>query len=245
VRRQRLARPLYMPVINAVLRRSARILVPTTAHLEVSDELRPFRAKTAIVPFGVDHRLFAPPERQGREPVEGLFVGRLVGYKGLDVLLRAVAGTSLKVAIAGDGPLKEDLRSLASELGLEGQVRFLGEVSAEELPGLYREAGYFVLPSVTSAEMFGIVLTEAMASGLPVVYTDLETGVKEVPLEGVTGLRVPRGDSGALAGAMLRLTNEDKLRVEMGRAARGRVEELFTLDGMVASHLRLYDEVCG
>ncbi len=247
VRRQKIARPFYMPVINAVLRRAARILVPTESHIDVSDELDSFRSKVQVVPFGVDHRSFFPPSEKngGADEPEGLFVGRLVGYKGLDVLLDAVAGSDLKIAIAGEGPLRESLENQRNVLGIEKQVRFLGGVAAGDLPDLYRAADYFVLPSVTEAEMFGVVLVEAMASGLPVVYTDLETGVKEVPEAGITGLRVPRSDPKALREALTRIASDRSVRSKMGSAARKRVEDLFTLERTVESHRAVYQDVCG
>jgi rhamnosyl/mannosyltransferase len=169
----------------------------------------------------------------------------LVGYKGLGVLLRAVAGTTLRVVLVGDGPVRESLTKEIERGDLDQQVLLVGPVKDEELPGYYQAADYFILPSTTPAEMFGISLIEAMACGVPVISTDLTTGVREVNERDVTGLVVPRGDATALRGAMLRLTEDAELRQRMGAAARARVEERFTLPRMLESHLELCERLVG
>jgi rhamnosyl/mannosyltransferase len=173
----------------------------------------------------------------------GLFVGRLVGYKGLDVLLDAMAGTDLRMVLVGDGPERGDLERRAGALGLGDRVTFLGALGDDVLSSYYQAADYFVLPSTTSAEMFGIVLLEAMACGRPIITTDLPTGVREVNVPDVVGLVVPRSDAGALRQAMLRLAADAELRRRLGGAGRKRVEERYTLTHMVDAHLALYREV--
>ncbi len=254
VQRQRLARFVYRPLGRLVARRADATVVATRAHLEHAQDLGPAgRAKAVVIPFGVDPQRFAPtsaPDRPAVFPTRalgpvGLFVGRLVGYKGLGVLLRAVAGTTLRVVLVGDGPVRESLTKEIERGDLDQQVLLVGPVKDEELPGYYQAADYFILPSTTPAEMFGISLIEAMACGVPVISTDLTTGVREVNERDVTGLVVPRGDATALRGAMLRLTEDAELRQRMGAAARARVEERFTLPRMLESHLELCERLVG
>ena len=96
------------------------------------------------------------------------------------------------------------------------------------------------MPSTSPAEMFGIVLIEAMACRKPVISTALPTGVREVNERNVTGLEVPPGDTVALRQAMERLAGDATLRQRLGEAGRARVEQRFTLKQMVDEHLALY-----
>jgi rhamnosyl/mannosyltransferase len=252
VQRQRAVRLAYGPLARWVARRAAAVVVATKSHLAQAQDLGTVgREKARVVPFGVDAARFAPrpnpprpktfpPPDQG--PV-GLFVGRLVSYKGLDVLLRALQGSDLRFVIAGSGPLRPELDQSVKDLGLADRVTLTGEVSDEALPAYYQSADYVVLPSTTPAEMFGVALLEAMACGKPVVSTALPSGVREVNLADVTGLEVPPGDAGALRGAMQRLAGDAALRARLGAAGRKRVEEQFTLDRMLDAHLALCQEL--
>ncbi len=178
-------RLLYRPFLRAVLRRAARIIVSSPELVRHAVELQDFRDKCVVVPFGVDtQRLVATDEVRARADVLRarhqtpilLFVGRLVPYKGVDVRLRALHGIEATTLLVGAGPLRAMLETQARELGLSG-VRFLGAVSDAELTALYHAADLFVLPSVTRAEAFGVVQLEAMACGVPVVSTNLPSGV--------------------------------------------------------------------
>ena len=246
VRRQTLAKPFYWPLARSVLKRARAIVVPTRAHISASEELRGFETKVRVIPFGVDQVRFrtgSPPKRPpifGSAGPVGLFAGRLVGYKGLDVLIRAVSGTTLNVVIVGDGPLRASLERDAVAAGLGRQIRFAGDVPDADMPAYFQSADYLVLPSISPAEMFGIVLIEAMASGKAVISTALPTGVREVNERNVTGLEVAPGDPMALRRAMERLAGDSEFRQQLGAAGRARVEQRFTLKQMVDEHLALY-----
>jgi len=239
--------------VRSVLRRASAIVVATGSHIEVSRELEGFEGKVRVIPFGVDVERFSPGRVSARPAVfpsdpaipVGLFVGRLVGYKGLHVLIDAIRGTDLRVVVAGGGPERPALQERVARLNLGEQFIFAGEVSEDDLPTYYRAASYFVLPSITPQEMFGVALAEAMASGKPVITTALPTGVREVTLAGTTGIEVPVGDAAELRKAMRRLGEDAALRAKMGGAARQRVLERFTLDRMIAGHLALYEELAG
>jgi rhamnosyl/mannosyltransferase len=254
VQRQRVARLAYGPLAAAVSRRAAAVVVATASHLAHARDLGPAgRAKARVIPFGVDLTRFAPPSRTQRPPgfpppergPVGVFVGRLVSYKGLDVLVRAVRGTGLNLVIVGGGPLRHAVMQWIADAGVGDRVALAGEVGDAALPGYYQTADYVVLPSTTAAEMFGVTLLEAMACGRPLVSTALPTGVSEVNVAGVTGLQVPPGDAEALRQAMLRLAGDADLRTTLGAAGRQRVEEHFGLDRMVEAHLNLCSELCG
>jgi rhamnosyl/mannosyltransferase len=251
VQRQRAAAAAYRPLAWHVVHRAAAVVVATRAHLAHARDLGRVRAdKVRVIPFGVDERRFAPGHEAPPpffaalkpEPV-GLFVGRLVGYKGLDVLLRAVSGSALRVVIVGGGALRQWLEREVAAGGLSDRVVLAGEVDDSVLPACYRAADYVVLPSTSPAEMFGISLVEGMACGRPVVSTGLTTGVSEVNVPDVTGLVVPPGDAAGLRTAMERLAADRGLRERLGAAGRRRVEERFTLARMIEAHLGLCQEL--
>ena len=116
-----------------------------------------------------------------------LCVGRLVSYKGVEFLIRALESIKARLWIIGSGPLEASLKNLAREKGLADRIEFLGQLSDEEVVRYYHACDVFVLPSITNAEMFGVVQLEAMACRKPVISTNLPTGVPWVNQHGKTG----------------------------------------------------------
>jgi rhamnosyl/mannosyltransferase len=174
-----------------------------------------------------------------------LFVGRLIYYKGADVLVRAMEGVDADLVLVGRGPLESELRESVVARRMTDRVTFLPNVEQDELVAWYHAADVFALPSVARSEAFGLVQLEAHTSGTPVVSTNLTTGVPYVNEDGVTGLVVEPGDVRALADALDRLVNDDELRVRLGSQARERALERFTLDRMIEETLQLYGDVVG
>ena len=180
-----------------------------------------------------------PPAWQN-EPLV-LFVGRLVYYKGVDVLLEALRLTErARLAIVGVGPLFTRLAEQAARLGITERMKFLGAVPDDRLRSLYKCARFLVLPSVASSEAFGMVQLEAMAAGRPVISTDLKSGVPYVNRHGVTGLIVPPSDPRALAAAMKALLDDEPRALALGQAAQQRVLTEFHVDKVVDAHIELY-----
>ncbi len=244
---------LYRPFLRRVLRRAARIIVSSPRLAEHARELADFRDKCVVIPFGLDaSRLAATPVteqrsleiRQQSPGPSVLFVGRLVPYKGVDVLIDAAANlTTGRVLIAGDGPLRPALESRAAAAHLGDRLQFLGPLSDPELVAHLRACDVFVLPSVSRQETFGVVQLEAMACGKPVVSTDLPTGVPWVNVHEHTGLVVPPGDAKALADALNRLLADPALGARYGAAGRVRVERDFTVRAMTAATTAVYREI--
>lgn len=216
----------YAPIARPAYRRSERFVVSSPALAEHAAALAPYRDRVRVIPFGIDLSSW-----RGIEDASPfvLFAGRHVAYKGVDVLLRALQGTSIRAVIAGDGPKRPDWQALAGALGVAAQVRFTGEVPDVELRALMQSCSVLVLPSITRAEAFGYVQLEAMASSKPIVSTDVPSGVSWVNQHETTGLVVPAGDAEALRVALERLMGDRSLRRAFGDAGRRRVEEEFTL----------------
>ncbi len=187
--------------------------------------------KIHIYPRGVDTQHFHPSKRNGflgerfgmsgPEPVL-LYVGRISKEKNVHRLAQAFAlyrqkGGQGRLAVAGDGPFREEMEAM-----LAGKpVAFTGYLEGEDLARLYASCSVFVFPS--STDTFGNVVLEAQASGLPVIVTD-QGGPSESILPGRTGLVVEAGNVEALAQAMLELTEDEERREAMGRAARAHLE---------------------
>ena len=225
-------RMFYAPIAHPAYSRARRFIVSSPPLGEHAAALQPYRDRIAVIPFGIDpaHWTVAPASPNGTDPFV-LFVGRHVPYKGVDVMLRALQGTRIRAVIAGDGPQRERWHALAR--GLDVRAEFPGDLPDAEVHRLFNACAAFVLPSTTRAEAFGYVQLEAMASGKPVISTDVPSGVSWVNQHERTGLIVPAGDSAALRGAMLRLLGDEELRARLGRQARRRVEDAFTM-----THLR-------
>lgn len=253
VRQRRLAR-LYRPLLARVLRRVDRVVV--TSHL-VRDSLPwlgPVLDRVRVVPLGVDTDRFRPDQVASRGRLRQfwgvpedvpvlLFVGRLRHYKGGDVLLQALTRLAgVHLVVVGDGPLGEPWRRLADELGVAGQVTFAGSVPDADLPDWYGAADLFVLPSTSSAEAFGTVLLEAMASGLAVVSTEVGTATSWVNVDGLTGRVVPPADPAPLAAAVRQLLADPGRCRGMGLAGRARVETEFSRAAMVAGVQSVYED---
>jgi len=197
--------------------------------------------KIHIIPFGFR---FDYLRRRGEtaDPRLILFVGRLVGYKGIDTLLRAMPKVDGRLVIVGDGPLRSKLVRLARRLGAGERVAFVGAVSDEDLCRWYERASIYVQPSVNECEAFGISMLEAMHMGKPVVSTDLSTGVQAVNRHGVTGLVVPPGSPGALAAAFNSLLRDRGLALGLAAGAEKHQRE-FSANAMLDRHEALYQSL--
>ncbi len=244
----------YAALTRSFLRNVDAVLVASPQLAGNSRFLAAAQDRVHVVPFGIDPAPFArTPEGEiaaaGLRRTYGtplmLFVGRLVPYKGVDVLLRAMPHVPGSLVLVGDGPLRGDLEGLAVRLDLASRVHFIGSVPQDDLVALFHAADLLVLPSVTANEAFGLVQLEAHACGVPVVSTALPTGVPFANLHGVTGLVVAPGDAEELAAALGLLLDDGSLRAELGRRARARLLEEFTLEGMVDHVLSVYEELVG
>jgi rhamnosyl/mannosyltransferase len=244
-------RTFYRPFLEFALRRVSCVVVGSPP-MSNAPALAGHRDKCVVIPYGVDVDRFRPGVRvtaeanarreRARRPIL-LFVGRLVRYKGLEVLLEALPGLDAQTVIIGDGPHRAAIEAMVTARGLSDRVQLVGEVSEEDLVAWLHACVALVLPSTTRQESFGIVQLEAMLCGRPVVSTDLPTGVPWVNVHNQTGLVVPVGDAAALREALDRLVTDDELRLTLGDAARERVLQTFTADRMCTAMLSLYREL--
>jgi glycosyltransferase involved in cell wall biosynthesis len=241
ITRQRVLGALYRPILRRILSHMDAVIVGSEPMLDSSPMLADLHEVAHVVPYGV--RQFSPAGPVGREPSTFLFVGRLRRYKGLPVLLRALARTTgLDLRIVGSGPLQAELEQLCGSLGLAGRVCFLRDLSDGELDREYRRARALVLPSTDRSEAFGIVLAEALSRGTPCISTEVGTATSWVNLHGESGLVVEPGDPRALRRALELLAADDDLwhRLSAGATRRAR---MFSAAAMTDATLALYSSL--
>ncbi len=254
--RQRWAMRLYGPCLRAFLRRCDTIM-PTSPRLaENSEFLRPVAEKCRPVPLGMPLAPYARTvesahaAREVKRRYKGfpllVFVGILRYYKGLQFLISAMRAIEhARLAIIGDGPEGEKLKRLAGELGVADRIDFTGRLPDAGVVAHLQAADVFVLPSHLPGEALGLSQIEAMACGIPVVCTDLPTGVPFVNRDGETGFVVPPGDDEALAAAISKLLADQNLRFLMGEAALRRAHEVFSQEAMCNALAGVYTSVQG
>lgn len=245
----------YKPILKRFLRRADKIIVATKGHIDGSKYLKPYRNKCEIIPYGLniedyedieDFRPILSDLLVSKQNKKVLFTGRLVYYKGVEVLINAfekIIGCEL--FIVGKGNLESELKARVEELGLADKVHFMGNLSFDELKYAFADCDIFVLPSVANSEAFGIVQMEAMVYGKPVINTSLPTGVPHVSLDGQTGITVPPNDVLALAGAIQKLADDDDIREKFGQNAYKRTREKFGMQKMLDDIYGLYEELLG
>lgn len=252
VMKQRSLVRFYEPVSRAVLERADSIVVATENHLTYSKWLKDFAKKCQVIPFGI-HPKHAEKNMDVVKNIKEikdnhsryfLFVGRMVGYKGVNILLRAMQDVQSELVLIGVGPLLDKWKDLAKRLGVSSRTHFVGSVKDDQKFSAYLHgADALVLPSLNEAEAFGLVLLEAMSCGTPVVTTKLNSGVREVNQAGVTGIEVDPGQSAQLAKALRDISKNDELRLKMGQAAHERFQKYFLVDRFVDSYLNMYQQV--
>jgi len=232
----------YGLFLRRILKAADRILINNPRYLETSPWLQPVRHKCRVVPIGINLNRFKPITFSPSTPLKLLFVGRLRYYKGLDTLLQALARLpEVHLTIVGIGPMQAQWQALSHELGLNDRVVFAGEVDETQLPDYYHQADVFVLPSNARSEAYGIVLLEAMASGLPCISTELGTGTSWIVQDGVTGLVVPPQAPAALADAINKLATNQSLCQKFGEAGLARVRTEFSKEVMVNRIMQVYE----
>lgn len=206
------------------------------------------------LPFGVDGGRFSPRDlpqvwydQLGLDPTIPtiLFVGGMDSahyFKGVDYLLQALklltdAHLHFQAILVGEGNMRETYELHAKGMGLERHVRFVGRVGDDLLPNFYNLADVFVLPSIHRGEAFGMVLLEAMASGVPVVASDLP-GVRTIAER--AGVVVPPKQPRAIAEAIMTVLEQPTL----GQQARRAVEDAFTWSARTTALINVYTTIC-
>ncbi len=216
-----------------------------------------FGIESAVIPWGVDVNKFHPPTREERmyirkklqlrdEDLVLVFAGRLHPWKDPMTLVKATRllledNTNVHTFLVGNGPLEEPIRDAAKSLDVAERVKVVNDVDYDHgLTDYYHAADIFVLP--TKKEGFGLVLLEAMASGLPVVASD---GGASPEVVGDSGFLFRTGDPMSLAERISSLATDRSLREGLGDRARERAVRLFDWEQCCRSHIQAYSRIIG
>lgn len=250
--RQRAVMPIYKPVMNYLLKRADCIITATEGHINSSKYLKHYKDKCTIIPYGIDESLFKRGEDDENildrhsmsDGKKVLFVGRLVYYKGVEVLINSFENIkNAELFIVGEGVLKESLLKKVEELGIADKIHFLGRLDDNKLKACLRDCDILAFPSVANSEAFGLVQLEAMIYHKPVINTNLPTGVPFVSIDNETGFTVEPYDPKGFAKALQKLIDDDALRLEFGENAYNRVKSKFTKENMLDKVYRKYKEL--
>lgn len=220
-------------------KRRAAVVAVSPAVERYVREVSAHDPNTRVITNGVDTERFSPERRAPREN-HLLVVGRLEPAKGHTNLLRALPHVQahVTVEVVGDGSLRDDLEKLTHKLGLEERVHFVGATT--DVAGVYDTAVLTVIPSNWEGQ--GIVALEAMASGCPVVASDVD-GLRDVIDAEKTGVLVDTTDPEEFARTLDRVLGDDTLQKNLSQTARTRVQKEFSVQAMVQSYQQLYEDI--
>jgi D-inositol-3-phosphate glycosyltransferase len=221
------------------------------------------RGRIDVVPCGTDIKAFGKIERAAARQQLGIdpdqkvvfYVGRFDPRKGIETLVRAMAHptlrdqTNIKLMVGGgsrpgqkDGIERDRIEAIIEELGLSDRTVFVGQLNHDVLPAYYAAADVCVMPS--HYEPFGLVAIESMASGTPVVASNVG-GLQFTVIPEETGLLVPARDEAAFAVAINRIISDPVWRDKLGKAGRERVQSHFSWDGIASNLGDLYTSLLG
>jgi glycosyltransferase involved in cell wall biosynthesis len=214
---------------------------------QIKDSYKTEPAKFFTIPFGVDLEKFKPADDWHKKKNNILFVAALDRahyFKGLDILLKAMThiNKEIKLTIVGSGELLADYQTQAKELEIAERVVFAGAVADKELPKYYQQADLLVLPSINKHEAFGLVLLEALASGVPVVASDLP-GVRSVFVDSQQGYLSLPGDINSLTEKIKQVLDNDANWQKMCQQAHAWAEEKYSWKKVGKSLNSLYLEL--
>jgi glycosyltransferase involved in cell wall biosynthesis len=248
---------LLPPYLRALVRRADALLAVAQMQKDylVRTEGLP-AGRIRVIHNGVDVSVYHPPDPGERERIRAglgvparayvmVAVASLKPAKRIDLLMRAAAPlmrarSDAHLLLVGDGPDRAELEALARELGTGERVRFAG--IRDDVPSVLRASDVLVLSSRAGTETFPNVVLEAMATGLPVISTDVGS-VQEMVEEGRSALVVPRENESALRSAIERVAADPGLRASFGARGREIVDLRYRMETMCAARQALIAEL--
>jgi len=247
--KQKLLKRFYSPLKHKFLAHARLITVATSQYMKSSKVLTKHRDRCRLMPLGLDATGYPAIDKERLQHWKDrlgtgffLFVGVLRYYKGLIYLIRALPGTSFRVVIVGEGPLKDALYTEARQLGVQDQVIFTAFLSNDDKVCLYPLSAAFIFPSHLRSEAYGISLLEAAIFRCCLISCEINTGTSHINKNGETGFVVEPANPDELRVAMEKVSaSPDKART-MGEAARQRFEKYFMAKQMGETCMDLYRE---
>lgn len=247
--RQKHLLKIYRPIQKLFLNSMNCIVATSPNYFATSSVLTMYTDKVKVIPIGLDKSSYPTP---GAERLEFwrkklgskffLFVGMIRYYKGLHILMEAAHGTDYPIIIVGAGPIENQIKKQAENLGLQN-IHFLGQLSDEDKVALLELCYAVVFPSHLRSEAFGISLLEGAMFGKPMISSEIGTGTTFINIANETGLVIPPSDPDALRQAMRYLWENPEEAVKLGRRAEERYWKHFTAEKMVNDYVSLYHKL--
>ena len=240
---------LYSPFRRLFLQKADRIIATSPNYINTSAVLRNYKNKCTVIPLGIDQNRFSSNgdfsrvaqirKSNGDLPII-LFVGCFRYYKGLHLLISAMESVQARLFLIGTGPEETRLRDIVEKKHLGNKIRFLGELTDDEVNSYYKACDIFVLPSHLRSEAFGMVQLEAMCCKKPVISPELGTGTSFVNIHHKTGIIVKPDDIESLSNAINYLIDNPEKRISFGNCGHERVRKLFAMENMIEQTFNLY-----
>lgn len=234
----------YKPLQDIFLKNVDKIITTSSNYLETSPVLQKYKDKVSIISQGLDKNSYPRAEekevKRYKEKFGGkffLYIGSLRYYKGIHTLIDAAKKTGFSVVIAGDGPLKEDLKKQSNNCS---NIYFLGIITEQKKVNLLSACYGFAFPSHLRSEAFGLSLLEAAMFQKPMISCEIGTGTSFINIHNETGLIIKPENVDALSIAMKTLFLNEALTKKMGINSYKRYLDLFTSDKMVEGYERIY-----
>lgn len=247
--RQKHLLKLYRPLKQKFLASMDCIVATSPNYLATSHVLAKLSDRVSVIPIGLDKATYPQPMPDRLQYWRGrfgprffLFIGVIRYYKGLHILVEAAQGIDYPIVIVGAGPVEQELKAQAAQLGLHN-IYFLGHLPDVDKVALLMLCYAVVFPSHLRSEAFGVSLLEGAMYGKPMISSEIGTGTTYVNIGNKTGLVVPPSDSVALRRAMRYLWEHPDEAAGLGRRAEERYWKHFTAEQMVKSYVGLYDNL--
>ena len=249
--RQRVLKYFFRPFEYWVYQQAAIICTDSPNYIQGSKFLKACKQNLSTLPLGLDYSKHITQtsqsiafanllQKQYGQPL-WLSVGRLVYYKALHIAIAALTKVPGTLIIVGVGPLEQELKQQAQNLKVNHRIVWMGNLSNEELKGVYQAATALWFPSNQRSEGFGLVQLEAMINGCPVINADIPcSGVPWVSRHEQEGITVPINNPDALANAAMRILNEPGLRDRLSAASYQRAYHEFDHITMARRSFELY-----
>ena len=243
-------------VYRLLASRASAVIVTSAQNRRLAKDIPP-DTPIEVIPLGVDpneYVIYFALRREAELWRRGLagdaptvaFLGRHARYKGLPVLMEALAySPGLHALIAGDGPCRAKAEAAAHRYGVSDRAHFLGKVSSREKLRLFAAADVFVMPSTETTEAFGISQVEAMAAQVPVVASAIPTGVTDVARHEETALLCKPRNALSLAAAIQRLLGDELLRKRLAARAYEQVQERFNSAVVLQRTVAVFEGLAG
>lgn len=230
-----------LPFITKLALNSAKQVIAVSSSLYHGVvQLGVRKDRIIVISNGINLDRFFPGEEQREETI--LFVGNITETKGIRYLLEAFPSVlecfpSYRLVLVGDGPQKQEFQNLANTLNISRNVLWTGSQPQGAVASWMRRSKLFILPSLS--EGFGVVLVEAMASGLPCIGTSVG-GIPEIIVDDGIGVLVPPADPKALSKVINKLLADNQTLVKMGKRAAKYASERYAWPSIVESLLAVY-----